>query len=85
MADAKIDNNNERTLIAVSSLDFETVVRLVADPVTHRLLVQQITANGTGAPATTPTSIGQMYIDTAAEKVYVSTGTASSADWKILN
>lgn len=41
--------------------------------------------SGAAAPASTPTTIGQMYIDTVAEKVYVSTGTSSSANWKILN
>lgn len=40
---------------------------------------------GTTAPSTTPSAIGLQYVDTAAGKVYISTGTASSADWKILN
>lgn len=40
---------------------------------------------GTVAPSSTPTRIGAMYIDTAAAKVYVAIGTASSADWVALN
>lgn len=85
MMNAKIDDNNEHSLIAVSSVDLETPIRLVADPVTRRLLVQTFTFSGSGAPTSTPTTVGQMYIDTAAAKVYISTGTASSADWSILN
>jgi hypothetical protein len=38
--------------------------------------------SGSGAPVTTPTKIGQHYIDTTNGKPYVSTGTSSSADWK---
>lgn len=37
------------------------------------------------APTTTPSKIGDTFINTATSKVYVSTGTNSSADWKILN
>lgn len=39
MADAYRDQNNVPTLIAVSNVDGKTPVRLYADPVTHRLLV----------------------------------------------
>jgi len=35
----KIDQNSRGSLTAVSSIDFETIVRLVADPITGRLLV----------------------------------------------
>ena len=37
---------------------------------------------GSGAPATTPTDTNLNYLDTAAKDMYVSVGTASSADWK---
>lgn len=37
---------------------------------------------GSGAPATTPTVVGQHYIDTLNGVSYISTGTSSSADWK---
>lgn len=43
------------------------------------------TITGSGAPGSTPAYIGQMYIDTTGLKVYVATGTSSSADFKILN
>lgn len=39
--------------------------------------------SGSGAPATTPTKIGQHYIDTTNGNSYISTGTSSSADWKL--
>ena len=37
---------------------------------------------GSGAPGTTPTDTNLNYLDTAARDMYVSVGTASSADWK---
>lgn len=40
---------------------------------------------GTAPPATTPIRVGDIYTDTNNKKVYISTGTASSADWTILN
>lgn len=41
--------------------------------------------SGTVAPSTTPHRIGQFYVDTVADKLYFSTGTASSADWIAAN
>lgn len=43
---AEIDGNFERTLIAVSSVDGETPVRIWADPTTHRLLVDGLASGG---------------------------------------
>lgn len=40
---------------------------------------------GTAAPTTTPTAIGQEFIDTINKKIYKATGTSSSSDWTILN
>lgn len=37
---------------------------------------------GTTPPSITPTKVGQHYIDTVAQRSYISTGTSSSADWK---
>ncbi len=42
-------------------------------------------SSGTSAPSSTPTTLGQMYIDTSAVKVYISTGISSSADWTLVN
>lgn len=36
-------------------------------------------------PTSTPLKVGNLFINTSAGKVYCSTGTSSSADWKILN
>jgi len=82
---AKIDSNGRNSLTAVSSLDDTTIVRLIADPITKRLLVEWPLTSGSGAPLSTPSRIGQLYIDTSGAKVYISTGTTSSADWSILN
>jgi len=47
------------------------------------LLVRTI--SGTAAPAITPAAIGVQFVDTVNKKLYVATGTSSSADWTILN
>jgi len=44
-----------------------------------------VTDEGTSAPTTTPQRVGLMFVDTTANKVYVATGTSSSADWTVLN
>ena len=36
---------------------------------------------GSAAPTTTPTKVGQHFIDLTNKKSYISVGTASSADW----
>lgn len=40
---------------------------------------------GTAAPISTPTYIGQEFVDTTNKKVYKATGTSSSTDWVVLN
>lgn len=35
-----------------------------------------------GVPSSTPTDTGLLYLDTSAKDMYISVGTASSADWK---
>ncbi len=44
-----------------------------------------IITSGVAAPTTTPKKVGDMFIDTVANKMYVATGTVSSSDWTILN
>ena len=86
MANANRDQNSVPTLLGVSSVD-GTPVAVYVDPITHRLLVDnsgQVTS-GAGIPATTPSALGLIYIRTSTSKVYISTGTASSADWSIVN
>lgn len=38
--------------------------------------------SGSGAPGTTPSDVGLLYLDTTAEDMYISVGTVDSADWK---
>lgn len=45
----------------------------------------RLTLNGIVAPTFRPTALGLIYVDTVLGKAYVSTGTTSSTDWKILN
>lgn len=42
-------------------------------------------SSGAGAPASTPTKVGDIYIDTTGDDAYVAVGTASSADWEKTN
>ena len=88
MANAYRDENNVPTLIAVSNTDGKTPVRVYADPVTHRVLVDSaggtIISTGAGAPSSTPTGAGYIYIDTTNDNAYIATGSASSADWKLI-
>jgi hypothetical protein len=42
-------------------------------------------SSGTSAPATTPTKVGDIFVDTTGKKMYVATGTTNSSDWTILN
>jgi len=44
-----------------------------------------IVTSGSGAPGTTPAALGQIYVDTSGLKAYISCGTSSSSDWKIMN
>ena len=43
-----------------------------------------VVTSGTGAPGSAPTAIGQIYIDTNAGAVYISTGVTEAADWNAL-
>jgi hypothetical protein len=42
-------------------------------------------AIATAAPSSAPTFVGQQYLDTTNKKLYVATGTSTSADWIVLN
>ena len=42
-------------------------------------------SSGSGAPASTPTNIGNIYVDTLNIKVYIATGTTNNANWTIVN
>lgn len=44
-----------------------------------------IISQGTSAPASTPTKVGNIFIDTTGKKMYIAMGTTNSADWEITN
>lgn len=71
MADASRDNNNVPTLIAVSSADGVTPVRVYADPTTHRLLTSS------SAGATAPLTLTQA---TLGNSILTLQSTASNSD-----
>lgn len=52
---AELDQNGRNSLIAVSNVDGETIVRLWADPITHRLLVDSNATLGATWYNETPT------------------------------
>lgn len=70
MADqwAEIDVNSRQSLIATSSSDNKTIVRLWADPITHRLLVDSSGGNTTGyqQPTGTVNGSNQIFVFTTA-------------------
>lgn len=43
-----------------------------------------VVTSGSGAPGTTPSAVGNIYIDTTADEAYIATDTNSSADWDLL-
>lgn len=80
------DNNRVPALMGVSSSDGVTPTLIYVDPVTHRVLVDMpAVSSGVVAPSTTPTALGQTYINTATGSIYISNGTSSSANWVVVN
>jgi hypothetical protein len=51
----------------------------------HDGLIQPNISSGTAAPSSTPTKVGDIYIDTNNKKLYFAVGILSSADWEIAN
>lgn len=41
-------------------------------------------SSGSGAPSSTPSQVGNLYVDTVGKRAYISVGTSSSADWSEL-
>ena len=39
-------------------------------------------SSGAGVPTSTPSSIGDIYIDTTNNKAYIAMGTTNASDWK---
>lgn len=92
MANAKLDQNSRPTLTALSSANDGTIVDLWADPVTHRLLVDNagggggtvlsvsvVTANGFAGSVADPTTTPAITIETTVTGLLLGNGTAVSA------
>jgi hypothetical protein len=41
-----------------------------------------LVSHGAGAPSSTPTAIGELYVDTTNNVLYFATGTTNSSDWE---
>ena len=41
-----------------------------------------VSSSGAGVPSSTPSNLGDIYVDTTNLRFYIATGTSSSADWK---
>lgn len=91
MANAYRDENNVPTLIAASNVDGFTPVRVYADPVTHRLLVDLpgsggtvtsvsvVSANGFAGTVANPTTTPAITLSTTVTGIVKGNGTALSA------
>lgn len=91
MANAKIDENDVKSLLAVSSADGKTPVVLYADPVSHRLFVDipggsgtvtsvsVVTANGFAGSVADPTTTPAITLSTTVTGILKGNGTAISA------
>ena len=42
-------------------------------------------STGTAVPTTTPSKIGDMFVDTTNKNVYIAVGTTDSGDWEHMN
>lgn len=87
MENAERDQNRVTTLIAVSSADGQTPVKLYADPVTHRLLVD-VTGSG-ASPLTTKgdlytftTTNARLALGTDGQVLVVDSSTPSGLKWQ---
>lgn len=83
------------TLVINKFKDLEDAYRRTRDALDpiNRWIIQAIKATnehadrltpteGAVAPTSTPTDVGLFYLDTVLKDMYMSVGTASSADWK---
>lgn len=57
----------------------------VTSPIQSQIDAKPTISSGAGTPASTPTKVGDIYIDTTGDDAYIAVGTASSADWEKSN
>ncbi len=84
------DGNTRNVAGAVTDDSNLYIKRLRIDDTTKGLKVMIVggagsITTGTSAPNTTPSVVGEFFIDTSGKKAYVSMGTTNSNDWVILN
>ena len=70
----------------------QLVISMGSTPVDTNVLSEKAVADsvpiistGTSAPGTTPTKVGDIFVDTSGGTIYMSKGTSSSADWLQVN
>lgn len=80
-SDSGFSYKNGANTLNVTS--FPTANRSIAFPDAGGVV--SVVTSGSGAPGTTPTAIGMLYVDTTNFKLYFSKAVASSADWIIVN
>lgn len=78
--DATISNTGVVSVVD-ANIDHGSIGGLAGDDHTQYSLI----SSGAGAPGSTPSRVGEVYIDTTNDNAYLSTGTASSADWTQVN
>lgn len=74
-------SSSDWTLVSGSSSDHGALTGLSDDDHTQYSLI----SSGAGVPGSTPTRVGEVYIDTTNDTAYISTDTASSADWTLVS
>jgi hypothetical protein len=82
-APLKFSSGTNMTAAEAGAMEYDGTA-LYFTPGSVRRTIPMI-SSGSGVPATTPTFLGEMYIDSDAKDIYIAGGTASSADWKKVN
>lgn len=67
------------------SLTELSYVKGVTGSIQTQITAKPTISSGAGAPGSTPTKVGDIYIDTTGDDAYIAVGTASSADWEKTN
>lgn len=79
-SDAQYVYNGTSWVVSGGTTDHGTLAGLGDDDHTQYSLL----SSGSGAPSSTPDRRGCIYVATAQGLIYISTGSSSSADWKLL-
>lgn len=63
----------------------QAIANAITDNDTTDSSLYPLVTSGSGAPGSTPTKIGDLYVATTGPVLYIAKGLASSADWVISN